>query len=569
MKTLRQIADSSAGTLLCLVVALAAIKFGTLATLPETPAIFSDLIADYLFLTWPTSFFGIVAAVILLLEVLAGKSFPLDATAGKLAVLFGFLIAIGALFGAINSPQAWIVKEHIAYYASCGALVLGAKLYIGNDENRCRYLFISAGIAALLVCVAGIEQYFWGFARLRAFVAEEMTRGVFYSEPMLAKVNDSRVFATMTSANVLAGFLLLTAPLGVVAAAKFGERLYPKAYGKLIFGIAAAALTLSVFLLTKTRGAYLALLLTAELALWLAPCRKIWKFASLGVLLIVLVAGAWFIHKQGRGFSSLRERASYVQTAFRVTRQSPLVGGGWGSFSIAQMKYKTTPTDEVPRDPHNILLNMLSQCGILGVVPVALALSMAMIGLYRARRRSIWHTALFFGATAFLLHSMAEINHLVPGEWALFGVLAVAGTTAKEEHRASKGTTFAICSAALLLGIATLLMHFSLLKRDYAYSQYRKALDERNFEEDFRRDAAIAAWQNSPVVYELAGDAAWRRGDRAGAEYFWRQAWEISPTRPSLCRRFAAVETAKGNSIEAQKWRNLAKELFPSDPANR
>ncbi len=569
MKLFRKIADETAGVLLLLAVALAALKFGAVSAVPEMPAIFPENITGFLLVGFPQSVSGIVSAGILLLEVFAGKRLSFDDASGRLAFCFGIAIPSVALLGAIDSPQSWLVGDYLAFFFSCGAFALAAKLYVGNDEKRKRFLFAATGVAALLVGTAALEQYFFGFARMRAFIASETARGVSYSAPMLAKIADDRVFATMTNPNVLAGFLLLTSPLGVVGAAKLGKRLFNDPRSGKICGIAAILFFGTVLLLTKTRGAFLAALLTLSLAVWLAPIKKIFKIAATALLAVAICAGAYFIQTRGRGFSSAQERISYLKTSWRITAHSPLAGGGWGSFFLDQMKYKTTSTDETPRDPHNVVLCFLTQCGIAGGLTIICALLLTLLCLWKMRSLDAWQCALFFGVAAFLLHSMVELNHLVPASWGLFGILAVAGTASPESAATSGESGLFNLSAALVLGVCTLFLSAQLLRRDYTYSRYCEAVARRNLqEEESRRLAAFAAAPDAPFLREFAGDAAWRRRDVETAEKFWLEAWRLSPTRPSLCRRLAAVAALRGDEEKARMWQIKARELFPSAPPN-
>ncbi len=567
MKFFRKIADKTAGALLLLAVALAALKFGTVAAVPEMPVIFPENLTGFLLTGLPQSVFGIVSAVVLLLEVLATKRVSFDGKSGKIALLFGFAIPLAAFLGAVASPLGWIVRDYLGYFFSCGAFAVATKFYIGNDEKKVRFLFAATGVAALLVSVAAIEQYFFGFARMRAFIASEMARGVSFSAPMLAKIADDRVFATMTNANVLAGFLLLTSPLGVVGAAKFGEKIFSDARsGKICAGF-AAFLFGAVFLLTKTRGAFLAALLTFALAVWLAPLKKTLKIAATALLVAAICAGACYIKICGRGFSSAAERMSYLETSCRITAHSPLTGGGWGSFFLDHMKYKTTSTDETPRDPHNVIVSFLAQCGAAGALAVISAMLLTLVFLRRMKNLDAWHGALFFGSAAFLLHSMVELNHLVPASWGLFGILAVAGTTSQKEIPPTGKMIFFNFLFAFILGLCTLTLSLQLLRRDYTYSRYCEVVARQNLQEEKTwRCAAFAAATDAPFIREKAGDAAWRRHDVAAAESFWREAWRLSPTRPSLCRRLAAVAALRGDQEEVQMWQLKARELFPGDP---
>ncbi|MCQ2378201.1 MAG: O-antigen ligase family protein [Victivallaceae bacterium] len=564
MRFFRTVAEDISGALIVSATALAALKFGTLAALPEEPAFFPRTAMEFIVAGFPASSFGIVAALALLTALLSGRTTDFDGGSGRTAALFAFVFPAAALVGAVNSLRSWIVADYLHHFIAVGALVLAAEIWSRNRPERKNALFFAAAAGCIAVALAALDQYFFSLDATRALVREEMSRGVHYSEAMLAKLYDDRVFATMTSANILAGFLLLGAPVAVVAAYEAAKKFSPRA----AFAAAAIAGTLmfAVFLLTKTRGAFLAAILTALFVCWTGQCAKKYKILAAVAAVAVIATGGYYIQTYGRGFSSAAERTGYVSTVAAVAAEHPVAGGGWGSFFIEHMKRKTSATDETPRDPHNVVLSFVAQCGIPAGLAVGVALGCVVLRLYRRRKNSPWNGAVFVGATGFLLHSMIEINHMAPGSFALLGILAVAAADNDADAKRRRGENF-FRAAGMILAVAALLLSRGLMRRDLAFTRYVEAVESGDETAAHARlPGMLAAAPDAPFVREAAGDAAWSRGRFGEAESFWREAWKLAPDNPATCQRLALAARRRGDEKEAEQWEKKERELFPSRP---
>jgi O-antigen ligase len=215
--------------------------------------------------------------------------------------------------------------------------------------------------------------------------------------------------------NGLAGGLLWPLPPAVVLAWA-GTRSPPRTHARakslqrFVTGTAAMApaiVTASVFLLTQSRSAYLALLVTTAAfarSRGAAPSAKrraglAAKVSAGAVLLVVLAAvgigrtGGASGWKNAFSLESLRARSAIWTRGLSLAAERPLTGIGLGAF--AHVVHRLRPFDDsrteqaqIPPDErighaHNVYLQTLLDLGAAGLLAL-LALHAAALGMMRA-----------------------------------------------------------------------------------------------------------------------------------------------------------------------------------------
>lgn len=131
------------------------------------------------------------------------------------------------------------------------------------------------------------------------------------------------------------------------------------------------------FVLTQSKGATAGLLISAVMFVvyflfgdWLKAHRK----AVLIGCVLLFVGGAsvvvWYGLGHGRlpGGNSMLVRWQYWVGAFKMYSEHALRGVGGGNFNYFYTQYKAPGALEAVADPHNFLLSILSQYGLLGLV---------------------------------------------------------------------------------------------------------------------------------------------------------------------------------------------------------
>ena len=578
---------SAAGIWITATAFLLPLKFGGLAAMPEAAANYPAALWEYLLISWPPSFIAVAGPLALLPLAAAGVVRKLRADGACAAAMLWcaglFAATLPGWLRTANLEAAFIQSLH---YAGCGCFGLAAALLIRADAVWKSRLINALSAGTMLLGVAAFHQYLFGFSDTRRFIEEAVAAGAAAPDkPLQLFLADDRVYATFSSCNTLAGFLLLVLPTVVLALLHWGNRFEPTRIARPLFAGIALLLTAGPLLLTQSRGAFLAALLTAGVWFFAQPAiRRRWKLIVLAALLLVIAAAAWRIGARGRGFGSMAERIDYLRTAAVLVAERPLDGTGWESFHLRHMKIKTTRSDEAARDPHNPVASFAAQCGIPAGILAAAALLTPLVLLGRRSRRPETRDALgeavLWGFFAFALHCCMEINFLVPANLAGAAMLLAAALTPDDDHGGTAAPTagrhvfdavFTVCAA--LVAAATLVAALRWIPGEIAFARFSDAVhplpgaiatDPQTAERE-----ALARRGRSYAVWELVGERRLGYGDPAGAETAFFNAQKWGGERASLQWKLAAAAEMMNRPEEAARYRRRARELFPTNPIYR
>lgn len=566
------------------------LKFGSLAVLPEATSFYPGDLFSWLIINWPAHSFGIFSGVALFaaLVVFAPGMRPLRTSGGATALLWSFGLVLVSLIGWINAATIDYAVGETIHLAGIGAYVLAVRLWLRNRPEERRWFCAALAAGACWLIYSGLSQYFVGFAETREFVEKQIAEGIPISHVMVAKINDDRVFATFVSCNVLAGYLLLLLPVTLYAVWRFAGHFEPVRLSRILLcGLVFSGLV-AVLLLTRSRAAFLAALLTAGAFAMTLPKRRIYRCIPVVVLALAIVGGAIYIHRAGRGFGSMAERVDYLRSSVKMIAEKPLAGHGWGGFFYRHMELKTTGTDESAHDPHNLVMAFASQTGVIGG---AVALAAVLLPLFWLGRRIFrrggeetpeegadgFARAVFWGECAFLLHAHMDVDLQIPASMAAAGAMLVAALPEASAQMAARGRRrWLLVAAGMLLAAVAAMGNILWLRAEMAYDRLITLARPQSAQDRLRpvSDAevvkalreAVALRPGSPFPWEIAGDYFWSRRDGAMAEKCYREAARCTPDRPSLYRRFFDLEMARGNRAAAAKHLRRMLELFPSNP---
>ena len=566
------------------------LKFGSLAVLPEATSFYPGDLFSWLIINWPAHSFGIFSGVALFaaLVVFAPGMRPLRTSGGATALLWSFGLVLVSLIGWINAATIDYAVGETIHLAGIGAYVLAVRLWLRNRPEERRWFCAALAAGACWLIYSGLSQYFVGFAETREFVEKQIAEGIPISHVMVAKINDDRVFATFVSCNVLAGYLLLLLPVTLYAVWRFAGHFEPVRLSRILLcGLVFSGLV-AVLLLTRSRAAFLAALLTAGAFAMTLPKRRIYRCIPVIVLALAIVGGAIYIHRAGRGFGSMAERVDYLRSSVKMIAEKPLAGHGWGGFFYRHMELKTTGTDESAHDPHNLVMAFASQTGVIGG---AVALAAVLLPLFWLGRRIFrrggeetpeegadgFARAVFWGECAFLLHAHMDVDLQIPASMAAAGAMLVAALPEASAQMASRGRRrWLLVAAGMLLAAVAAMGNILWLRAEMAYDRLITLARPQSAQDRLRpvSDAevvkalreAVALRPGSPFPWEIAGDYFWSRRDGAMAEKCYREAARCTPDRASLYRRFFDLEMARGNRAAAAKHLRRMLELFPSNP---
>ena len=577
MKNARRLCLELAVVLTAFAAFLLPLKFGGVSGLAEVPGNFpGDLWEWLLFSSYPTEFFTILCGALLALTLLGGAvRMPGSREARWMLWLWGAALPLAVLPGFVNTAIMDYAYAALCHWLGIGAWCWATALLISDDPRR-KKLFVGALMAGAFVSVlAGWRLYFWGFAETRRHFAAELASGEI-GEQLKIKLEDTRVYATFTSCNSFAGFLILAGAAFAVFAGKFGERFEPRKVSKWLFMGAAAVLTFGLLPLTHSRGALLCALFAALGAFMCSRLPRAAKLAALAVCLAAMIGGAWHVHRAGRGFSSGAERLDYLRTASSLTAAHPVCGAGCDGFYNTHMRVKRTRSDESAHDPHNLVASFSSQGGVLPGILALAALLLPLWALFRRYRTSDpWSCAVSWGCAASALHMLMELDYQSPALPAAFWLLAMTVLTFDAAPAAVAGTPLkryppvaAALAAASALAVGIFVLYGDLAFADLS-ALIRPAPGERwTPPAEPAIQAALAkvrkSGQHLPFALELLADYRYNyRRDPVAAEKLLRESLALGGERPGVYDRLGEVAFARGDFAAAGRHWRRAHELFP------
>lgn len=579
----RRILEHAAGGLILLLAFLLPLKFGTIAVIPEATSFFPGGWFEYLIISWPASAFGIASGIALLAALTAfphGVARWRDA-GWRTMVLWSFAIPVFALIGFVNASSFDFAILQWSHFLGIAAWFAAAYLYVSSGRGR--LLLTALALGSLLLTWYGLEQYFWGFKESQEFVLAQEAKGIAIHNDLKARAFDTRVFATFTSCNSLAGYLLLMFLPVAALLWQWGSRVEPVRWSRPLFALLGGGAMFAVLLLTKSRAAYLTLAVAAGLAALLWPMRRRWKIALIVLAVVTVLGGAFYIHAHGRGFESMEARVDYIRSSLLLLREHPLLGCGWGEFFFGHMRLKIIDSKEAAHDPHNILL-MAAQGGSFLLIVMSLALSypLVMLGkkLIRLRRNGEpvqLIACLIAGGGMLLIHSMMDVNSQIPAIMAALGVIYLIGLTgegASASDASPRSLRIVLLIALMLLGIGSFGVSLRMLQGEMAFDRLLslsmargKTPDEirRGRPEQVRNalDGVIAIRPYSSFAYSVAADYYIGRDMLEDAEALLDNAIKLAPRRAALYQRKSLIALRRGDLAAAQRELRRAQKLFP------
>ena len=577
MESLRRKLQKLAGTVLLAAAVLAPLKFSSML-LPGVPHGAPGSVMDVVVTALTPALFPIFAAILLALTV-AGFGFPRDLnwrTPGGRMILIFWTLPLVALLGFVN-PDGWesavIELEYlcgVSAFATAAAIILNVR---GVDFRNKLLNAVAAG--TILTAIIGVHQYFFGFDELRQFIeTQEQVYGVKIPPELKARAYDVRVYATFTFASALAGLLVLTGGNAILRAWAWGKNFEPVKLSQRIFGILALLLCGGVLLATKGRGAFLAVIIAAVFSGWLAVRQRKLKLVLALSAIVVVIAGACYIHYAGRGFGSMSERVGYLKSSLQMVIQHPFCGDGWGDFTYFHAQNKSFGNEELAKDPHNMLAAFASQCGIAGGLAVLLLMLYPIIAVVRKLKTdpSVEKRVMLFALTAFALHTMMDLDWQVPALLMLYSIMILIAVFDDKLGKSPAGNSVPGTVVLALLAAVTLAGGWHAWEYDTRFAELKHAAAQEYgattqpaaaYEVDIlaRKVVEIAPWSHS--VYHSWGDDKLRRLDLTAALDFYRKALTMAPRSSALYSRLSEIALLQGDTAKAAEYKEKSDNLFP------
>jgi len=533
-------------------------KFGSMV-LPITGGMFQADGWGWALNAWPSSLFMLLAAISLLLLTLACPIPVLNNSSGRYVLLF-IVLGIFSLAGLLEATQLAYGVQFLVYLTGLLCYLLSIKIFL-VQVNQARYWLIGAWSVGILLAVAlAYQQYFWGFDALEQYIAEQREAGAQISGVIAAKNADRRTHLPFDLPNSLAGFLLLALPVLLIGVQRFAKRFEPEKYSKIFLMSVAGLGVIGVFFTTRSRAAFLALVLTLVVAgVFYLKSVKLRLLA--GILAVIVIAGgSLYVKESGRGFGSMTVRFDYAKVALEMVDSMPLSGRGWGEFHYYYMMNKSNTSEEAPQATHNIVLDFAAQSGVLAGVAVILLMLYPFIHLL-VRRRWNWESILLAaGLLAFEIHSLADVNLQVPSSMALMLTVSMLILNFKEEVVRGKRRWF--WTLAVLPMVALCGWNFI---GDYHFDQLLELPAKESYLLPSKLAACVKYKPFSAYPHNFAARRYFAMQNFATAQAEVEKAKRLAPLDPEPWITQLEIDLVQNKFAEAEETVTQLRKLFPQN----
>lgn len=354
-----------------------------------------------------------------------------------------------------------------------------------DNAETLHYLILGLGYSFLFILIIGLFHTRRRLTVLVSTLVVSATLQAFYGSFMTLSgiewllfepktVNRGVVTGTFINRNHLAGYLVMTlgCGIGLMMALRDGAPLRWKTLLEMLMGPKARlrlALVIMVIALVMTRSRmgntafFAALLIIGALFVLLNKEHRLRNSLILASLIVidVLVISQFF------GLEQLRDRI--VSTQFEdqvdgdvVVQQKnvirtdvfgyaidqfydrPLVGFGAGAFESSFQSYPGAEIRGHFDHAHNDYLQFAIEYGLIGTLPLAAFVLLAMYHALRAlwRTESWYRSGIGFGASiailGLLIHSFTDFNLQIPANAATFVVICAIGVQARYHRKTRK-----------------------------------------------------------------------------------------------------------------------------------
>jgi hypothetical protein len=137
-------------------------------------------------------------------------------------------------------------------------------------------------------------------------------------------------------------------------------------------------------------------------------------------------------------------RTAWWTQAWRGWKAHPVLGTGAGTFTVTNLRYRTTSLDQT-LEPHDLPLQFLTETGVVGAILFAASIVWLVV---RGRRRPGPQLALALALPAYFLHGLLDVD------WDFLSVSApvflIAGALVARPSAAKRPSGFAIALATAL-----------------------------------------------------------------------------------------------------------------------
>jgi O-antigen ligase len=366
------------------------------------------------------------------------------------------------------------------------------------------YTIAAAGAVGALYCFV---QFFWlNSVTLAQYqndpnaILEKLRipAGSFQQMLFEHSLNSRDVRGFFTTGNSAGSFALLTS---FAALALFLQNLKtkkpaPKKHLKIIISALITVIIISGLLITRSKGAITAaaialIILIAYIAFgkWFEHHKKETLLAFLIAVVLSGYSVVSYYQKHGclPGGNSMLVRCQYWHASVKMYADHPLTGVGPGNFVSLYPRYKQPAAIETVADPHNFLLNILTQYGPIGLAGFLAAVIFPLAKVFFAENKTKDLTGVFLCVAIIgcLLHNCIDFAIFEPAImttfWAIIACIIALHLNQSKKPSLLLRTGSPVKALALLLVAAAIWAHLA-----YAFLPVAKSSAKITFAHDAR-----------------------------------------------------------------------------------
>jgi len=567
-----------------LFILLLPIKFGTPAALPEISTYPSDFMS-WLVYSWSPPLFTLFSSCILLLTLilLYKKNHLINSNSSNFIIPFlWFLLVISSLLGGLKSSCADFTYLECLHLLGLSLFTFAIFRFLEiRSAKNFTFITVAITIGTIFISMYGIYQYLSGFTSTRNIVMEVIqSKDIILPPNFYSRLMDNLVYSTFSISNSLAAHLILTIPLCIYVVSK----IYTSKYLRYIVTSIITIILIICLILTGSRAAILSLVLS--IAIMFIVFTKSIKYKVLFILICLVFVSFYFYFFSSKGYLSILIRLDYFKTSFNLLINNWLTGAGWGSFFHVYPSTKSLLTGEAPHMPHNILLSMGSQAGIITMLIALIILVLPIF--YGIRNISvsdnrIMDYSLLTGYLAWVIHSLMDINIQIPGTVAMaitMTALIIYRKKEEQKHYLNNNKYFKnywsllmliICIAGLYFSVTRINGEIALQKLENTCDPVYKILTVKDFHYIPPKKSTVkklllhssSLLPYSPFPWASAGNYALANKHWEFAEKCYKKAILLSPDRANFYFRLAMAQYYLDKKNLAYENLEIAAKLFP------
>lgn len=280
-----------------------------------------------------------------------------------------------------------------------------------------------------------------------------------------------RVTGTFVNPNHYADYAALLAPLGFFvlctawrdaapATARLRYRLirmFERRVLPTIFGTAVIVASLVSILISKSRGALLALFAGAAIGFAVVTGRRVVRtLCYLAALVVVVASIALYLGREHTSVPRLVPTAAEartiggrrtgVETALAIWRRFPLFGSGLGTFIEVSPMVQPDDFGHVYNHAHNDYAELAATTGLLGLIAFLLPLTLGLVRFVRSiRDEASWRRRAFLAAalasiSVALTHALVDFPFFIPANALTLAAIAGTAVAMRAEPPAVRGS---------------------------------------------------------------------------------------------------------------------------------